>query len=242
MINSRISLIPISGFKTCYKHKDSENRYNIEELGHKANYVTPDMYEALKKLEQGIISEGGEFFITDLFRDWQIQEKGNLDYITGKRKAFMAPPGNSFHQSGRAVDIDVQSLNFKDAKKSEYIKILWEIAIPIGFMPIIKKPKINLSECWHFQFCGRDWEKAYEKIGDAETAKCTILDSGCWDIHEDSVKIQKMFLQSQLIRLGRYEIGKIDGIIGYKTVLALKSLDCISNDLDEICFKLCNLK
>jgi hypothetical protein len=85
----------------------------------------------------------------------------------------------------------------------------------------------------------RSWKKQKQAREDylsglknAFVAKCAILDIGKWgDGSRD--KKQKMFIQSQLIRVGIYEIGKVDGIIGDKTKSALSNLGLNSDNLNE---------
>jgi hypothetical protein len=230
---SRIKLVPLSGIPTSYKKKNSQERFDISKLGNQANLVTPDMLEALNKLAKFVKDEDGEFYITDLYRDWKVQQQGHDDYVSGKRKAFMAPPGKSFHNAGRAVDVSIHELNFKGAKPAQWLRTLWDIAIPIGFRAIIAKPDMKASEAWHLELPGRDWEKAYGKISNSEVAKCCVLDAGCWDPNEKADTVKKMFLQSQLIRLGYYEIGEVDGAIGSKTLAVLKKLGIDTKSLDE---------
>lgn len=230
---SRIQLVPFSGIPSSYKKKNSQDRFDISQLGNQANMVTPDMAEALQKLAKAVKDEDGEFYITDLYRDWKIQQQGYDDYVSGKRKVFMAPPGKSFHNAGRAVDVSIHELNFKGAKPAQWLKILWDIAIPMGFRPIIAKPDMKASEAWHFELPGRDWEKAYEKVSNSEVAKCCVLDIGKWNPNEKPEVVKKMFLQSQLIRLGYYEIGEVDGVIGNKTIAVLKKLGIDTKTLDE---------
>lgn len=225
----RIHLTGISGLNSIYKKKSKYlDVYNFNNKGQRGNFVTPDMAEGLRKLEESVRLEGGTFLVIDLFRDWETQAENRKSYETGKKAAFVAKPGGSFHNAGRAIDIQVKELNFSDINKDQWLKKFWDLAIPLGFRPIIRIPELGVSECWHFDFPGDDWKTAYDALSYSEVAKCATLDVGEWDSTENKSKIQRMFVQSQLIRLGHYQIGKVDGIFGTKTNTVLNVLGNLS--------------
>lgn len=217
----RTKLQPTSGFKTIYNNLDVSCFNN---KGQRGNFVTPDMAEGLKKLKYSVESLGGQLLIIDLFRDWSVQAENRRKYETGEKAAFVAKPGGSFHTAGRAVDISVKNLNFPNIDKDDWLQKFWDIAIPIGFRPIIRIPDLHASESWHFDFAGKDWMKAYDLVSYPEVAKCAILDVGEWNPAEDKAKVDRMFLQAQLVRLGYFQIGKVDGLIGPKTKTVLDML------------------
>jgi len=229
----RITLIKAFGIKSSYDKKNSTEKWDIE-VFKDGSFISPDMFEALKILNIKIKSQKGNLYITDLFRSWETQKKARENYLS-KKGSYVAEPGASFHNAGRAVDISVDELNFEKCKKEDWLKKFWDIALPIGFHPIIEKPDIKVSEAWHFDFPGTDWEKPYKKLSYSEVAKCAILDIGKWDDNVSSKETKKkMFIQSQLIRLGHYEIGKVDGIIGNKTRKVLSEYVSEGKDLDDI--------
>jgi hypothetical protein len=192
-------------------------------------YVTKDMRNALYKLKKIVEENKGNLYITELYRSWETQDKARKDYELGIKKHYVAKPGGSFHNAGRAVDFDTQNLNFEGIKKEHWLQKFWDLAKPLGFKPIIKIPSLNISENWHFDRLG-EWSLAYKKLPYSEIAKCCILDIGKWKDH-NKIKIRNMFIQAQLIRLEFFEIGKVDGIIGPKTEKILKILGL--NDFHE---------
>jgi len=224
----RIELAEANGISSIYKRKfRPKERLDISQFnnsGQRGNFICPDMFEALKKLDSVVRMNGGHFYIIDLFRSWAVQAKARQEYKTGKKRAFVAKPGGSFHNGGRAVDISVKELNFIGMDKDEWLKYFWDLAIPLGFQPIIKIPDLGVSECWHYDYPGTDWQHAYDKVHYTEIAKCATLDVGEWDPSEKKEKVRKMFIQAQLIRLGYYEIGRVDGILGSKTNKVLEFL------------------
>lgn len=217
MVPKRIELVPASGLPSSYKKKyKPKERWDISVFKEGAN-ISPDMFEALKKLEELVRLNKGTLYVTDLFRSWATQAEARKKFETGKKRAFVAKPGGSFHNAGRAIDIAIKELNFEGCDRDDWLALLWSLAKPLGFKPIIRMPEMDASEAWHFDFPGKDWSAAYKTMHYSEVAKCCILDVGEWNPDESDEKIRKMFIQSQLIRLGFYEIGKVDGVFGPKT-------------------------
>lgn len=200
----------------------------------------PDALDALRKLHKAVIQEGGNLFITDLFRSWNVQSLARQEFLDGKKKAFVAPPGNSFHGAGRAIDFDVFNLNFSSVLRHDWLGKFWSIAIPLGWFPIISRPDMHLSECWHFEYPGEDWLPAYKRLPNKLVAKCAILDCGQWSPDTPESVLRAMFIQAQLVRLGRYEIVP-DGIVGRLTRTALADLGLGSLSLEQAAERLAQL-
>ena len=186
------------------------------------------MADALKKLDIEVSNQGGQLYITDLFRTW-FEQEGTY----AQKPKLAAKPGTSFHQAARAADIDVDNLNFKGVEKNKWLQKFWDICLPLGFVKIIDRPILGTAECWHYQFLGKDWQDCYKNLHHSEVAKACILDIGQWNLAEDKEKIKKMFVQSQLLRKGFYFIGTIDGIFGQNTNKALKQLGLDNKSIDE---------
>lgn len=219
----RVKLVKAKNLVSSYKkkYKPSE-RWDVK-VFQEGSKITPDMFLALKKLDISVKQKQGNLYITDLFRSWSTQHEARLKFESGQKESYVSLPGSSFHNSGRAVDISVQELNFKNYSKDNWLEVFWDIAKPLGFYPIISIPAIDASEAWHFDFPGNDWGHAYKHLSYKEVAKCCTLDVGKWDPDTSKDIVNKMFLQSQLVRLRFYEVGKVDGIIGEKTKKALQS-------------------
>ncbi len=228
-MKKRTELEEISGIRSSYKNSEGEN-LDISKLKN-LKYVTKDMSIALHKLKDAVEGEGGSFYISDLFRQWNIQKEAHELWLRRKRKAFAAPPGYSFHMAGRAVDIDIYNLNF-NIDKSLWLTRLWSLAKPIGFHPIINKPDNKISEAWHFEYPGYDWGVVYGKMKNKEIAKAAVVDAGLWQGVTDPHIQDVMFIQSQLIRLGHTSI-VVDGIAGQETKKILKMYWTHDVDLSE---------
>jgi len=220
----RENLVSASGIDTIYIGKKTGKRLKIQELGQGSN-ICSEMFDALKLLNEEVGKKGGNLHISDLFRTFGQQKVARELYEKGIKKAFVAKPGESFHTSGHAIDISIEQLTFPNIPYEKQLEEFWKLCKPLGFRPIISKPDMSKSERWHFDFPCRTWSKAYDSLPYEVAAKACCLDTGNWDPNEDKEKIKNMFIQSQLIRLGYYEIGNIDGIIGKKTTAVLKMLN-----------------
>ncbi len=108
---------------------------------------TPDMYAAIFNIAKDVAKKGGKLILSDLFRSYDMQAQAHADYVSKKKKAFSPPPGGSFHEAGRAMDIDLSSIKISLAD-------FWVIAAKYGVVPIIKLPKSGVSESWHFDCRG----------------------------------------------------------------------------------------
>jgi len=237
MSHTRKNLIPLTGISTSYEKKRKPGQYWDVEVFKACADVPEDFHQALVKLNELVAFNNGSLHIIDLYRTWEMQSEAREVYLKDKantrkknKKPFVAIPGGSFHNAARAVDIKLELLQFKGVPQADHLQFLWDIAKPLGFHPIIKIPDMHASESWHFDFPGKDWQEAYDTLSYSETAKCCTLDIGGWDPAEVEETTRKMFVQAQLIRLGFYEIGKVDGIFGPKTK---KVLDfCCDTEFD----------
>jgi hypothetical protein len=223
---TRTNLIPVGGITSSYSDpKNPSVKLDISKLTGIC-FLTPDTNQALQKLNLQIQLQGGTLFVSDMFRSWDVQAKAYNDWIAGRRDDYAAPPGQSFHMAGRAIDIDTANLSFAGKKKADWLKIFWSIALPIGWAPIISKPDAGLSESWHFQFLGKDWAHLVGKSADGEIAKCAILDAGLWDSKDPLLSV--LFLQSQCNRLserpGCPPVLRVDGDLGPKTKAFISAL------------------
>ncbi|GAO44108.1 hypothetical protein FPE01S_03_01470 [Flavihumibacter petaseus NBRC 106054] len=184
---------------------------------------TPDTYNAIYKIAQAVAKNGGKLILSDLFRSRDMQWQSYQDYISGKKEAFSPPPGGSFHEAGRAFDLDLGALKMR---LSEF----WKIAAQFGVIPIIKEPKSTLDEAWHFD-CRGSHQIVYQYYADkhgtnfkpytAAAASAILSDGILVDAFGENQS--EAALQSCLIRLGK-NIGNLDGLIGRKTQKALEEL------------------
>lgn len=193
---------------------------------------TPDTNQAIISISNDLSELGGELILSDLFRSYDMQYQANMDYVSGKKKAYSPPPGGSMHEAGRAMDIDLGKIKVT-------LEEFWNIAKKYGFYPIISKPSSKLKEAWHFD-CRGSHGLVYEyyKSGKANNmpAYTAMAVSG---ILATGIKVKNFkghdkeaFIQSGLIRLG-YEIGNIDGDVGKKTKAAFAQAGFETENVDD---------
>lgn len=194
---------------------------------------TPDMKEAIEKAGPALAGKGGTLFLSDLFRSYEMQKDAHNDFVTGKKSAFSPPPGGSFHEAGRAFDLDLGALKIT-------LKDFWALVKPLGLVPIIDAPTPSKSEAWHFE-CRGSHQRVYDyyqakKGNNFETpykaaAASAILSVGV-TVDKFGANQDAAYLQSGLIRLGA-EIGNLDGQIGKRTRDGLTALGISGTTLAE---------
>ena len=193
---------------------------------------TPDTYTAIFNIATDLAGKGGRLILSDLFRSYDMQAQSHQDYISRRKKAFSPPPGGSFHEAGRAFDLDLSAIKVSLAN-------FWAIAAKYGVNPIVAQPRSNQSEAWHFD-CRGSHQVVYQYYADKKgtnfkpytaAAASGILSIG---VHVDAFGANQKpaAIQSCLIRLGKI-IGNIDGQIGKKTHKALDEVE-VTFDLNNM--------
>src|SRR5262249_20626296 len=84
--------------------------YNHNALPTRMAKCTPDMSRAVQGVVDDIRGLGHELLLSDMFRSYDMQRQAYLDFKEGRKKAYSPPPGGSMHESGRAMDIDLESI------------------------------------------------------------------------------------------------------------------------------------
>jgi hypothetical protein len=220
-------LIPID-ILSIYKNKLGD----FLPLPNRMAKCTPDTYTAIFNIATDLSQKGGKLILSDLFRSYDMQAQSHQDYVSKKKKAFSPPPGGSFHEAGRAFDLDLSAMKISLAD-------FWEIAAKYGVLPIVTQPKVNQSEAWHFD-CRGSHQIVYQYYADGKgtnfkpytaAAASGILSI---DVYVDAFgsNQKQAAIQSCLIRLGK-TIGNIDGQIGKNTHKALDELGIVF-DLNNI--------
>lgn len=204
----------------------------------KAGICTADTAAALLALHDAVTAAGGDFRVTELHRDIAVQRKARAKYdawvAAGKPKpgtpgfdaasmkaAFVATPGRSGHNAGRSIDIDLASLVFPGVPADKQLDRLWEIAIPLGWSPVIKAATEGASESWHFDFWG-ELAGVKARLGYEQAALCGAILVGHGDLSGYDAEVQAL-----LCRAG-HDIGAIDGKVGARTRSALATALSVS--------------
>lgn len=193
--------------------------------------ATPDAAAALVALHDAVTAIGGDFRVTDLYRSTDTQRDARAKYdrwvAAGKpapgssgfdartmKNAYVAIPGRSWHNAGRAIDVHIEALRFPGVPADRQLDRLWDIATPLGWRPIIKAPTEGASESWHFEFFG-PWARVAARRGTEEAAIAAAQDVANGEVPGEGLR-----LQGGLHRAG-YDVGEIDGIVGARTLGAL---------------------
>lgn len=203
---------------------------------------TPDTYQAILNTAKALEKVGGKLVLSDLFRSYDMQAQSHKDYASGKKNAFSPPPGGSFHEAGRAFDLDLGAMKIS-------LKDFWVIAKANGLYPIIEKADKNLSEAWHFD-CRGSHQLVYDyyQSGKGKNFK-PYTAAAASAILSVNIRVdafgehqREAAIQSCLIRLGN-DIGNLDGLLGMRSLKALDqmgipysadSIDAILTQLEHL--------
>jgi hypothetical protein len=231
-----ISLVPVhdsilSSYNTAGKTGGPrEDLRALSKVG-RIGIAHPAAATQLKALSDAVLAAGGDFRVTECHRDFATQKAARDKYDAwvraGKPKpgsaqfdsrtmkaAFVAAPGRSMHNAGRAIDIHVGMLNFPGVAKDKQLDKMWEISRPLGWEPVIRTADEGASEAWHFDYWG-DLAGVLRRLGYEQAALCGAILVGHGDLSNYDAKVQAL-----LVRAG-YDIGKIDGVAGRNTRTAL---------------------
>lgn len=108
------------------------------------------------------------FRLSDAFRSKEQQDRAHYDYTSGRKKAYSPPSGQSMHEAGRAIDVDLATLIHSDSVPKGY-KVLKESEVrsvlkKYGWIPISNQGSehtVDVKESWHFEFRG-PFQKVYD--------------------------------------------------------------------------------
>jgi len=220
--------------ESIYKNKQGKRVSLPPRMAH----CTPDMKAAIRAVSTELTNRGGHLFLSDLFRSYEMQLQSHLDFVNKKKSAFSPPPGGSMHEAGRALDLDLESLEISLAD-------FWPIAKANGLFPIVSRPDSTLKESWHFDCRGsHDRVYRYYDAGKGTNMKPYQAMSAS-AILSVEIKVdrfgpnqQAAAIQSALIRLGQ-ELGNIDGSLGRSLRMHLR-MSVFRLPIHARCCKSCN--
>lgn len=181
--------------------------------------------------------------VTELWRSYDAQAQARARYEAWDRAgrpargsagwdgarmkdAFVAAPGRSMHNAGRAIDVWVDTLA-KHYGPDDYLDEFWAVARRHGFVPVIDEPREGASESWHFDHPG-PWRYVRSARGYETMALCAALVVG-----EAGAGVQTTarVVQAHLLRLGD-DVGHPDGLVGPRTRAALERRGLATLSLD----------
>jgi hypothetical protein len=194
--------------------------------------ATPEAADALLALHNAVTAAGGDFRVTELHRDVAVQQAARARYDAWLRAGkprpgtsafnaktmksdFVALPGKSMHNGGRAIDFHTAMTKFPNVAADKQLDRMWELMRPLGWSPVIKAASESASESWHLDYWG-DLQGVRDRLGYEQAAMAGALLVG----HAGSWQTYERVVQALVCRAG-YSIGEIDGAIGPKTLAAL---------------------
>jgi len=197
-----------------------------------AGVATPDTAAALGALDRALREAGGDFRVTELHRNVGVQQaarakydrwiaagkpaRGSARFDAATMKAdFVAVPGRSMHNAGRAIDVHLAALAFPGVPADRQLDRLWDLAQPLGWSAVISAPNERASEAWHFDFWG-DLRGIKARLGYEQAAFAGALLVG----HAGAGTSWASVTQALLQRAGQ-DIGAIDGAFGPRSRAAL---------------------
>lgn len=177
--------------------------------------MVPGAARALAELNQVVLQRGGDLRITDCHRDATTQAAAHQAYLDGRKKAYVAGPGRSNHNAGRAVDIDIAMLAFPGVPRNQALDTLWALMAPLGWSAIIAQPIEGASESWHIEWHG-ELAGLYGRLWYADCALAGALLVGHAGKLGEGVTGKVRLIQALCHRLG-VNVGPLDGALGPKT-------------------------
>lgn len=226
--------------------------YLVGEVPSKGWQATPATAKALVELDRLIKEAKGEpLRLSDVFRSLTASNEGHQKYLNWlaagspppgttafsyktMKAAYVAPAGQSMHNTGLAFDMDVHAIQFPgtDQGSNEALSVFWEIAEAAGWRPIIRDPIVHQSESWHFDHLGplRKVRKLYRNqgvrnaYGETATVGCALAGQLPGGSKGNEQYIQaRLTLEFACKGHGKW-IGKADGIRGGMTKAGLEAV------------------
>lgn len=149
------------------------------------------------------------------------------------------PPPYSMENTGRQVGVRLSLATSGTLDATQRIAVVWSILVPFGFTPWTRYP-LPGDHSHIFHFLG-PWSSLQDRMLSEGRGHLTWpslcvsaqLDVGAWE----GGRATERFVQAQLHRIG-YNPGAVDGIIGNRTLQALRALGAQGRPLTEVATQL----
>jgi hypothetical protein len=106
--------------------------------------LLPPAATAYEKMRAAAAADGVDLRIIDAYRSYESQAAAYADYLAGRKKEVVAPPGTSQHGNGLAIDITNGGTIDKGDPEWQWLS---QNAARFGWHPIS-------IEAWHWEFRG----------------------------------------------------------------------------------------
>src|SRR5262245_25226039 len=119
--------------------------------------LASDAAKTIPAIQAEFADMGVLFRLTDAYRSTEDQEKAHNDYVMGRKKAYSPPAGQSFHEAGRAIDVDLATMIAEAPEGYEIVgeDKVREVLKRHGWIPISEQGnphRVDVKESWHFEF------------------------------------------------------------------------------------------
>lgn len=233
-----VSLVPVSPVILSSYTRDGKTggaRSSLKPLAEMAwGKTVPEVAQALLSLHNAVAAAGGDFRVTELHRDVKVQAAARARYDAWLRAGkprpgtagfnsktmksdFVALPGKSMHNGGRAIDFHTSMIKFPGVAANKQLDRMWEIMRPLGWAPVITTPTEGQSESWHLDYWG-ELQGVRDRMDYGSAALIGALLVG----HAGQWQTYARVVQALLHRAG-FDVGEVDGVIGPKTLSALST-------------------
>ena len=128
------------------------------------NGLTNDLQKAFDKMQKAALKDNINLHIASGFRSYERQKEIYEGYLKVDSKdnvdTYSAKPGQSEHQSGLAIDINITNDSFIDTKEAKWLD---KNAYKYGFVLRYPKDKCHITgykyEPWHYRYVGKNLAK-----------------------------------------------------------------------------------
>ena len=200
---------------------------------HRTGAFTPDLTDALRKLEHRLSTLKARVKITG-----RSPAQMSWDHVREDPGPTGLPPEWSAIPAGREVLLKLEILDDEEpegSRRERELAMLWGLAIPLGFTPFARYPLPGPHESV-FHFVG-PWATLMDQLlgaGRGETAWPSFCCAAQIDVERwEGSRTTERLVQAHLHRLG-YNVGPVDGIVGNKTQGALRATNLHSKALTEV--------
>jgi len=185
---------------------------------HRGTLIAPDLVEPLRRLEVAAAERGG------LKVEYLHPASSSLNPLS-------LPEELSLRTAGREI-----YLRLLDEKEENRLDLLWEIAVPLGFVPWLRFPVRSggLERVFHYPGPWAILVDSLHAEGRGETAWPSLCAAaqvhvGVWRGNKPTERL----VQAHLHRIG-VSCGPVDGVVGPRTLAALKSIGLAGKTLEEL--------
>ncbi|MDH4118004.1 MAG: D-alanyl-D-alanine carboxypeptidase family protein [Acidimicrobiia bacterium] len=154
-VSTRVSGTPLSAEVSEYVRTHSlderNGRLDPSELvgisggwGDRDYALIPPAADSFERMRRAAALDGIDLRVIDAYRSWEVQAAAYEDYLAGRKKEHVLPPGTSEHGKGMAVDFTNGAIIGRDDPEWHWLSAN---AREFGWHPIS-------NESWHWEFRG----------------------------------------------------------------------------------------